>query len=253
MYGDLGSLFGGDPGQSAGGGSSFNWQGLLAGLLPGLGSLFGGSGIQSSLQGMQGNESQIMDQLMSMIGGMNNDFSKYYQPAMGAESSSIMGDLSSSSGNLPLSNAVYSQMARTGLSPQVQNNAMNQLLQGYNSSLNQIKSSATPGSNIGAQNSAAQNSYLTSAANQSAQLAGESQQMKAQGAAGLSGNEFNALSAANSFTGQGIQMEGQAMNSMDSMYSSIAQQMAQYAQMAGGSSSPLGGIGSLLGGIMPFL
>ena len=77
MYGGEGmDGFGGDPG-SGGSGSNFDWMGLLSGLLPGLGSLFGSMGESSSLNAMQGNESQIMDQLMSMIGGMNNDFSKY--------------------------------------------------------------------------------------------------------------------------------------------------------------------------------
>jgi hypothetical protein len=171
---------------------------------------------------------------------------------MGAEGSSINTDLASSAGNIPLSNEVYAQMAKTGLSPQVQTNAMNQLQQGFQSSLNDIRSQATPGGNVGAQNASAENSYLSSAANQSAQLAGESQQYKAQGAQGLAGNEMNSLSAANSFTGQGIQMEGMGMNSLDSLYSSIAQQMGQYASMAGQSSSPLGGIGSILGSMMSF-
>jgi hypothetical protein len=241
---------GGDSGGSSG--SGINWGALLSGLLPGLGSLFGGMGEQNSLNQMQGSESQMMSQLMSMIGGMNNDFSKYYQPTMGAEGSSINTDLASSAGNIPLSNQVYEQMAKTGLSPQVQTNAMSQLQQGFQSSLNDIRSQATPGGNTQAANAAAQNSYLSSAANQSAQLAGESQQYKAQGAQGLAGNEMNSLSAANSFTGQGIQMEGMGMNSLDSMYSSIAQQMSQYASMAGGSSSPMGGIGSILGSIAPF-
>jgi hypothetical protein len=242
-------------GDSSGGasGSSFPWAQLLAGLLPGLGSLFGGNSMQSSLSQMQGSESAMSSQLMQMIGGLNNDFSKYYQPAMGAEGSSIMSDLQSSQGNLPLSNEVYAQMAKTGLSPQVQTNAMNQLLQGYNSSMNDLRSQATPGGNLGAEQLGAQNQYLTQAANQSAQLAGESQQYKAQGAQGLAGNEMNTLGAANSFIGQGVSMEGNAMNSLDSLYQSMAQQAGMYAQASAGQPSMGSGIGSILGSIMPFM
>lgn len=254
MMGGFGDSGFGDSGGSSGGnsGSGINWMQLLSGLLPGLGSLFGGIGEQNSLNQMQGSQSQMMSQLMSMIGGMNNDFSKYYQPTMGAEGSSINTDLASSAGNIPLSNQVYEQMAKTGLSPQVQTNAMNQLQQGFQSSLNDMRSQATPGGNLGAQNAAAENSYLSSAANQSAQLANTSQQYKMQGAQGLAGNEMNSLSAANSFTGQGIQMEGMGMQGLSSMYGDISEEMEQYASMAG-QNNPMSGIGGILGSLMPFM
>jgi hypothetical protein len=235
----------------AGGGSSFPWASLLSGILPSIGSLFD-QGTQSSLNQMQSSESQISSQLMNMISGLNNDFAKYYQPAMGAESTSVIGDLGATSQNIPMSDAVYTQMAKTGLAPQVQQNAMSQLLQGFQSSLNDIEAQATPGGNVQAAKQAAQNSYLSSAANQSAQLAGESQQMKAQGAQGLASNAFNALNAANAFTGQGINMEGMSMQGLDSLYQSLAQQAAAYAQSAQSGGGMGGGIGSILGQIASF-
>ncbi len=242
---------GGSGGGTGGSSSPIDWGSLLATLLPGLGSLFGNPA-SSSLNAMQGSESQLSSFLMNMISGMNNDFSKYYQPAMGAESSNVIGDLGATAGNIPMSDAVYEQMAKTGLSPQVQQNAMNQLLQGFQSSTNDIKSQATPGGNTAAALQAGQNSYLTNATNQSAQLAGESQQMKAQGAQGLASNAFNSLNAANAFTGQGINMMDNSMSSLASLYNSMAGQSEAFAQQAsqgGGMGSQIGG---LLGMALPF-
>lgn len=254
-YPSGGGDFGNQPGGSPSGGG-FDWSSLMS-ILPLLGSLFGNnnsSSILQSLQNLQGSQSQLGSYLLNMIGGLNNDFSSTFQPVMGGIGSSLLGNIGASSNNLPLSNSVFAQEASTGLSPQVQQNAMNQLLQGFQSSISDIKANATPGANTGAAMQAAQDQYLTSAANQSAQLAGESQQYKNVGAQGLASNYMSLLGLGNQFSGIGANLMDSSMSSLSNMYNSMAQQAAAYAQAAtqqGQQSNPWSSIGGILGGILP--
>lgn len=226
-----------------GGGGSMNWMSMLSGLLPMLGNLFGGN------QAAQA-QGDMSSQLMNMISGMQNDFSNFYQPAMAGESASVMNDLASSSGNMAQSNAVYSQEAKTGLNPQVALNAQSQLLQGYDSSMNDMRSQAAPGANMRAAGIAGQNNYLTQATNLSGQLAQESQTFMNQGAAGLASNEGQAMQAANAFTGQGINMMNDSMSSLADLYKSYSQQL----ESGGGqSNSGIGGMLSGIGSILPLI
>lgn len=79
----------------------------------------------------------------------------------------------------------YANMMTNGLNPQVQNNAQSQLQQQFQTSQANINSSATPGQNTGALDLAAQNNLLANSTNLAGTLAGENQQVRTQGAQGL--------------------------------------------------------------------
>ena len=80
---------------------------------------------------------------------------------------------------------VFRQMATQGLNPQYMLNAQNQLQQQYGTSVSDILAQAAPGQNTQAAMTQAQNQLLGSSANLASQLAGQSQQVQAQGAQGL--------------------------------------------------------------------
>jgi len=98
---------------------------------------------------------------------------------------SMLGNANTNlAGTAPGAQAFYGREATGGLNQQFQTNAQNQLQQGFNQSVNDIKASATPGQNISAAEQAAQNSLLSSRANLGSQLAGENQQVAQQGVEG---------------------------------------------------------------------
>ena len=81
--------------------------------------------------------------------------------------------------------AQYAGMMTNGLNPQVQNNAQSQLQQQFQTSQANIDASALPGQNTAALNQEAQNSLLSNSTNLAGTLAGENQQVRTQGAQGL--------------------------------------------------------------------
>jgi hypothetical protein len=173
----------------------------------------------------------------------------------------------------PGTSSFYANELANGLNPQTQQNAQNQLQQQYQQSQNAIRANATPGQNLSSMQQAAQNNLLTNSANLSGQLAGENQQVQAQGAQGLQNNALGldsqtmqmllgaaqlgtnynqtvlgnqaagssalqqALSQLQGFTGQGAQLGEFGTSTLASLGSQLGQEGEAYTGLASNAAS----------------
>lgn len=134
----------------------------------------------------------------------------------------------------PQAMSVYRQMTQ-GLNPQFMTNAQNQLQQQFGTSVSDILAQAAPGQNTQSAITQAQNQLLGSSANLAGQLAGESQQVAAQGAGGLvsTGQAMDANTLSR-LMGQG-QLAGTLDQQTMNMLTQAAQLGSAYNQQALGN------------------
>lgn len=130
-------------------------------------------------------------------------------------------------GATPQANAVFQSMMQHGLDPQYQQNALNQVQQGLNQNIAQIKANAQPGTNINGLLLQAQNNALQNTANLAGNLAGQNQQAQTLGAQ-------NFLSTAGALDTQKLNMIAQQLNAAGTI---DQQTMNMLQQAASGASN----------------
>lgn len=180
----------------------------------------------SQIQQLTGiNANQIMQQAEQYMTNPN-------QTQVGQVGGNVVSQLGNTSGtNLagatPTASNVFTQQMNQGIDPTFAQNALNQIQQGENQQIAQIKASAQPGTNINGMLMDAQNNALTQEANASANMAGQSQALRAQGATSL-------LGAASGLDTQKSNMLTQQLNAAGSVDQEKLNMLQQAAQGASG-------------------
>jgi hypothetical protein len=246
VQGNLESSIGGIQGTAAG------YLGLLPGLLSSLQSENKGVGAQAPGAALQFLQNALSPSALAGTTGINAGglagLATNYLSNPGATNLSQV---------TPGLESFYKQEEATGLNPQVQQNAQNQLLQQFDSSLDTLEGQAAPGQNLAGAQQALQNNLLTASTNLGGQLAGESQQYKNIGAQGVAstagaldqqtmsmlmnafglGNQYNQTVLGNQQSGAGF---GQNILDQLGQTANVGNSLNEYA------SSSLGSLNSSL-------
>lgn len=196
------------------------------------------------------NAQKVNQELMNLISQLGGQFKSGFEPLMGPEMQgfqdllaripgleSQLGGPTQLGSAAPALTGFYTNEMTQGLDPSVVSGAHSQLQQQFGQSLSDILAHAGPGSNPGAMIKSAQNQLLSADTNLGTQLAGESQQVKQQGAQGLA-------STAGAVDEQQLQRLLESVQLPQSVLQSVMQYLGLGTGLETAGLGPLGGLGA---------